>query len=131
MNSHNGDHMDTKTYITNLTFYDLDNGWSQDENGEKSLDFVYNDPKFYGEDSRISRLATTWGRACAAVSLMSNKYQRLFAGAVVEMGDRKGTLEVLWRDDLSRVMFEGVVCGAWEANGEHCHVHGLANGATA
>lgn len=78
------------------------------------------------EASRVSRLIATYGRACAAVALQSNRYRRLFDGAIVEIGDTKGTLNIVWRDQDSRAMFEGVMMGAWEAEGEHMGRHDLA-----
>jgi len=78
------------------------------------------------ETSREARLVATYGRACAAISLQSYRYRKLFDRAIVELGDRKGTLYVVWRDHESRVMFEGVLMGAWEAEGEHMGHHDLA-----
>jgi hypothetical protein len=76
-------------------------------------------------ESRIERLNQVWGYANATAKNLSNKYQRLWDGAITELADRKGTLCVTWRDELSRLMFEGVILGAWEDNGEHAHSHTL------
>ena len=78
------------------------------------------------EGWRLRRLASTWGQACAAVHLLSNRYQRHWNGAIVALGDSKGTLEVTWRDAQSRTMFEGVIMGAWEREGDHAGSHALA-----
>ena len=58
---------------------------------------------------------------------LSYKYQKLWDGAITELADYKGTIYVTWRDELSRAMFNGVILGAWEANGEHMHSHSLAD----
>lgn len=78
------------------------------------------------EPGRIERLLQTWGGACSTIRLLSNRYQRHWDGAVVSMKDHKGTLEVTWRDEQSRVMFEGVIVGAWENEGEYMASHALA-----
>lgn len=80
-----------------------------------------------GKD-RIDRLNNVWGCATAAVMHLSNKYQKLWGGAITELTDRKGTLYITWRDEVSRVMFEGVIMGAWEANGECICAHSLTRG---
>ena len=80
-----------------------------------------------GEDWRVTRLAATWGQACAAVRLLSHRYQRHWAGAITELCDHKGTLQVTWRDEQSRVIFEGVIMGAWEREGEHGGAHRATN----
>lgn len=78
------------------------------------------------EPGRMRRVISTWGAACSAVALMSNRYQRLWDGAVAAIHDHKGTLEITWRDHESRVMFEGVMVGAWQRHGEHASEHKLA-----
>ena len=98
-------------------------------NGESEPDMLADKPPFVAErevDSRVGRLAEVWGHANATVRNLSHKYQRLWSGAITELADYKGTLYVTWRDEVSRVMFEGVILGAWEANGEHAHHHALA-----
>lgn len=58
------------------------------------------------------------------VRLMSNHYQNLFDDAVLNMHDWKGVLEVTC-DHEARVIFEGVVPGAWERIGEPLVSHHL------
>jgi hypothetical protein len=77
--------------------------------------------------SRVQRLHIVWGCANAIVRGMSGKYRRIWNGAIVQLEDSKGTLAVTWRDAESRVMFEGVIAGAWEANAEHMMAHELAH----
>jgi len=77
-------------------------------------------------EQRIPRLAGAYGFARATVRNMSSRYQNAFEGAVLMMVDAKGTLEVYWRDHESRVLFEGVIAGAWENSGEHVVLHKLA-----
>ena len=77
-------------------------------------------------ESRVPRLAETYGFARETVKRMSIGYQNLFDGAVVNLHDHKGTMEVTWRDHEARMMFEGVLAGAWENNGEHMVEHHLA-----
>lgn len=77
-------------------------------------------------ESRVPRLAEAYGHARSAVNQMSVRYQNAFDGAVVNMHDHKGTLQVTWRDHEARVIFEGVVAGGWEAVGEHIVQHHLA-----
>lgn len=116
--------MNTTEYVRSLSFKD-----GQEECGEDSPAVLPTTPKLVAErevDSRIERLNQTWGHANATVRSLSHKYQRLWDGAITELADYKGTLYVTWRDELSRVMFEGVIVGAWEANGEHMHSHSLA-----
>lgn len=81
-------------------------------------------------EDRVSRLAETYGYARETVKRLSVHYQNAFDGAVVSMHDHKGTLEITWRDHESRVIFEGVMAGAWEHNGEHMVEHHLAEGAS-
>jgi len=111
-------------YILSLSFVE-----GHEECGESSPDVLPTVPKLSAErevDSRIERLNQTWGHANATMRNLSHKYQRLWDGAITELADYKGTLYIIWRDEISRVMFEGVIVGAWEANGEHMHSHGLA-----
>jgi hypothetical protein len=102
--------------------------WECEENGEAQPDVLPNKPKLVAErevDSRLERLNEVWGYANGTVKSLSNKYQRLWDGAITELADYKGTLHVTWRDQLSRLMFEGIILGAWEDNGEHAHSHKL------
>lgn len=120
--------MRTDEYLSNLEFHDLGGHW-QDENGEPHQSGLGKAPILSAErevESRIERLNQVWGHAQATARALSNKYQRLWDGAIIKLADHKGTLLVTWRDELSRFMFEGVILGAWEANGEHAHVHGLS-----
>lgn len=116
--------MTTNDYIKTLSFAEGD-----ELCGDDSPTALPTSPKFIAErevDSRIERLNQTWGHANATVRSLSHKYQKLWDGAITELADYKGTIYVTWRDELSRVMFEGVILGAWEANGEHMHSHALA-----
>ena len=108
---------DVSTYLANL--------WSpNDENGAARPEGVPPIPEIQGgEPWRSERLLATWGHACAVVNNMSHKYRRIWEGAIVTIGDTKGTIEVTWRDEMSRVMFEGAIMGGWEANGEHAGRH--------
>ncbi len=78
------------------------------------------------EGWRIDRLNATWGAACLIVKQLSNRYQGHWRGALSAMRDHKGTLELTWRDEQSRIMFEGVIVGAWEGQAECCVSHALA-----
>jgi hypothetical protein len=112
-------------YIKTLSFND-----DEQLSGETRDGFLTTTPKMVGVnevESRVERLNQTWGYADATVRGLSNKYRKLWNGAITELRDYKGTLYVTWRDELSRVMFEGVILGAWEAQGEHMHSHVLAN----
>lgn len=116
--------MNASEYIASLDFSD-----TQEVSGEPSQDLLSHTPRFIAEretESRIDRLHMVWGHAQATAASLSNHYQRHWNGAIVELADYKGTLYVTWRDEISRVMFEGVILGAWEANGEHMHAHRLA-----
>lgn len=108
----------------------FDDNYSISENGESAPEIVARPPAISAtnehEAGRIERLHATWGQACAAVALLSHRYQNHWQGAVVGLHDHKGTLQVTWRDEQSRVMFEGVVMGAWEREGEHAGAHRLA-----
>lgn len=111
-------------YIASLNF-DGDDILS----GERSPEFLVDGPKMVAEreaDMRIERLNRVWGHANAIANSLSNHYKHLWNGAITELADYKGVLTITWRDDLSRVMFEGVILGAWESNGEHLHEHHLA-----
>lgn len=79
-------------------------------------------------EDRVPRLAEAYGHARGAVQQMSVRYQNAFDGAVLNMHDHKGTLEVTWRDHEARVIFEGAIAGGWEAVGEHIVSHRLAAG---
>lgn len=79
------------------------------------------------EPGRIERVTSTFGGACAAVRLLSNRYRNAWDGAIVALHDHKGTLEVTWRDEASRIMFEGAIMGSWEWHGEHMGKHELAS----
>jgi hypothetical protein len=116
--------MDTKQYIGSLSF---DKG--DEECGDDGRESTPTKPELVAErevESRIERLNEVWGHANATVRGLSRKYQRLWDGAITELADYKGTLYVTWRDEVSRVMFEGVILGSWEANGDHMHSHRLA-----
>lgn len=113
-----------------LTF-DFDEDFGLVENGDARPEYGFEMPRLsvYNEAAegfRLQRLASAWGGACATVNLLSNRYQRRWSGAIAVLNDHKGTLEVTWRDEQSRVMFEGVVMGAWERECEHCGAHALA-----
>ena len=113
-----------------LTF-EFDQSFSSCESSEPSRNFGFARPSLSAynqetEGDRIPRLATTWGQACATVALLSNRYQHHWDGAIVAMNDHKGTLEVTWRDEQSRVIFEGVIMGAWERECEHAGCHAVA-----
>lgn len=117
--------MSTHHYIEALQF-----GSGQDEHGEPRPAAGPAKPRLVAEreiQSRLERLSEVWGHANATVRDLSHKYQRMWDGAITELADYKGTLSVSWRDELSRVMFEGVIVGAWEANGEHAHTHHLSH----
>src|SRR5690606_28947401 len=77
------------------------------------------------ETFRIGRVTAAWGSASATVALLSHRYQQQWPGAILAMNDHKGTLEVTWRDEQSRILFEGVMMGAWERSGEHAGSHAL------
>lgn len=116
--------MNTIDYVRTLSFID-----GQEECGDDAPTVLPTSPKLVAErevDTRIERLNQTWGHANATARSLSHKYQKLWDGAITELADYKGTLYVTWRDEVSRVMFEGVILGAWEANGEHMHSHALA-----
>jgi hypothetical protein len=78
------------------------------------------------EKYRLDRLVCAWGAASAAVNLMSDKYQSRWNGAIIYLRDHKGALRIIWRDRQSRIMFEGVIVGAWERYGERWCTHGLS-----
>ena len=114
--------MKVQDYISTLTYGVEENG----EHGDQPAGHV---PKMYAEreaDFRISRLNQVWGSAELVARTLSNAYRRLWDGSIVSLADRKGTLYVTWRDEVSRIMFEGIILGAWEANGEHAHHHEIA-----
>lgn len=121
--------MDLDTFAQALYFVEPDEGF-ESEVGEEELAEWVDGPQLTAynahEPDRLERLSRTLGAAQASVRLMSRRYRRLWVGAVVELHDHKGTLLVTWRDIPSRIMFEGVVLGAWEANGEHLHAHALS-----
>ncbi|WP_426026436.1 hypothetical protein [Brevundimonas sp. TSRC1-1] len=77
-------------------------------------------------ESRVPRLGETYGYARETVRRLSVEYQNAFDTAVLQLHDYKGTLQITWRDHESRVMFGGVMAGAWEHNGEHMVEHHLA-----
>jgi hypothetical protein len=116
--------METREYVSSESF-----NWEFEENGESEPDLVPTKPKLVAEreiETRVERLNELWGYANGTVGSLSNKYQRLWNGAITELADYKGTLYVTWRDELSRLMFEGIILGAWEDNGEHVHSYRLA-----
>ena len=97
--------------------------------GAKSPEVVPSSPEFTAERDegfRYQRLHFVWGHACSTVRLLSKLYQHRWQGAILHLEDSKGVLSVTWRDKESRLAFEGVIVGAWEANGEHSHIHFLA-----
>ncbi|MCC2981268.1 hypothetical protein [Sphingomonas sp. IC4-52] len=69
----------------------------------------------------MERLLLAWGYASAIVAGMSNGYRKHWDGAIVSLDDRKGVIQITWRDEISRIMFEGAILGGWEANGDHAH----------
>lgn len=79
------------------------------------------------EPSRLDRLAAVWLMACEPVELLSARYRRFWRGALISLHDHKGTICVTWRDELSRVVFEGAVMGAWERHGELLGAHTLVH----
>jgi hypothetical protein len=103
--------------------------WDVEENGEGRPAMLPAQPELSAyndhEAGRLERIAATWGSACTAVRLLSYRYQRFWDGAVLALRDHKGTLTVTWRDKDSRSMFEGIVMGAWEHQGEHNGEHTL------
>lgn len=110
--------------------FQFDQDFSQVENGASKPDSTTIAPELsaYNQTSeswRLDRLRSVWGQACAAVSLLSNRYQRHWRGAIVAMEDCKGTLQLTWRDEQSRTMFEGAIMGAWEREGDHAGAHAL------
>lgn len=112
--------------------FEFDPLHSMSEMSEDSPEAVPEPPVFSAyneatEDWRVGRLAQAWGAASATMRLMSNRYQNHWEGAILEMRDHKGTLQLIWRDEQSRVMFEGVIVGAWEMHGECMASHALAN----
>jgi hypothetical protein len=114
-----------------LKFEYQDPHFSSCEIGERPVGEVQFPPPitdYENSDFRRERLLTAWGQACATVALMSHRYQRAWLGAVTSMHDHKGILEVTWRDQQSREIFEGVLVGAWERVGEHAHAHRVASG---
>lgn len=115
---------------TPLTF-EFSQNFTTTENGANSLDFVVGPPAISAtneatEHFRIGRATAAWGSASTTVALLSHRYQNQWPGAIVALNDDKGTLEVTWRDEQSRILFEGVIMGAWERAGEHCGSHALA-----
>lgn len=109
-----------------MDFPYTDADFSVEENGEKRQPIYGEEPSVTAYETphlRDPRLWRAWGRAEAAVVLMSNRYRNAWHGAIVALHDYKGTLRVSWRDHDSRVMFEGVIMGAWEREGEHSGAH--------
>lgn len=77
-------------------------------------------------DDRLLRVTRAWGFAEASVQGLSRRYQAVWEGAILDLTDDKGTLVVQWRDHESRVMFEGIIVGAWERSTvEHLTRHVL------
>lgn len=113
-----------------LTFHFSDD-FTTIENGGDELGYLVDPPSISatnenGDGSLIARVLAAWGQASATVSLLSNRYQHQWPGAIAALNDHKGTLEVTWRDEQSRILFEGVIMGAWERSGEHAGSHALA-----
>ena len=90
---------------------------------EKPILSAYNQQS---EQYRIKRLANAWESASATVSLLSDKYQSRWNGAIESLHDHKGMLRIIWRDKQSRILFEGAIVGAWQRLGEFWCSHGLA-----
>lgn len=108
----------------------FDPDFSTCENGEHARREGFTPPAMSATNpgaSLLERVHATWGRACAAVELQSHRYQHRWQGAIVDLNDDRGTLQVTWRDAQSRVMFEGVIMGAWERECEHAGAHRLAS----
>ena len=106
------------------------------------LGFVFDDGKFeiaeavmpnfsaYNEETeewRLRRLVRVWESADAIVSLLSDKYQSRWNGAIRSLRDNKGMLRVIWRDEQSRILFEGAIAGAWQRLAEFWCSHGLSS----
>lgn len=113
-----------------LTF-DFSHDFTTTENGSDALGYLVDPPSISatnenGDGLLLARVFAAWGQASATVSLLSNRYQRQWPGAIAALNDHKGTLEVTWRDQQSRILFEGVIMGAWERSGEHAASHALA-----
>jgi len=111
--------------------FEFSDDFTMSENGADAPGIVVDPPVVSATNSdteswRIARVMAAWGSASAAVALLSHRYQSQWAGAIVELNDHKGTLEVTWRDEQSRMLFEGVIMGAWERAGEHSGAHALA-----
>lgn len=116
-------------YARMLTYAGPDDLGS-DEIGEAKPIKLADEPEMVAdrdEGFRIHRLHQTWGLAQATVSLLSVKYQLKWDGAILALEDSKGALTVTWKDETSRVLFEGVILGAWEKIGEQLHRHRLAD----
>lgn len=97
-------------------------------NSEYLLEYVVDAPPISATDEEIeswrnARVLSAWGAASAAVSLLSRRYRGQWPGAILALCDRKGALEIIWRDEQSRVLFEGVIMGAWERTGEQANIH--------
>lgn len=113
-----------------LLTFDFNDDFTTTENGEDALGFVVDPPSISatnenGDERLVARVLAAWGQASATVSLLSNRYQHQWPGAIAALNDHKGTLEVTWRDKQSRILFEGVIMGAWERSGEHAGSHAL------
>ena len=113
-----------------LLKFDFSDDFTTIEIGANALTYVVDPPSTSatnenGDGSLVARVLATWGQAYATVSLLSNRYQHQWPGAITALNDNKGTLEVIWRDEQSRILFEGVIMGAWERSGEHAGSHAL------
>lgn len=73
-------------------------------------------PQFWGHppEGKDDRILMAWGFALATVGGLSKAYQAAWLGAITDLCVRKGTLQIQWRDHTSRLMFEGVIVGAYE-----------------
>ncbi|MBY8828893.1 hypothetical protein [Hephaestia mangrovi] len=96
-----------------LTF-DFSDDFTMTENGADALDYVVDPPSISatnenGVGSLVARVFAAWGQASATVSLLSNRYQRQWPGAIAALNDHKGAL-----------------MGAWERLGEPAGSHALA-----
>lgn len=73
--------------------------------------------------ARSARLRTTFLWASETVRRLSSRYQLAWDGAITSLHDDGGRLVVTWRDRDSRLMFEGVIIGAWQLEAEELHGH--------
>lgn len=88
------------------------------------------EPSFWSMDhDQDFRIIAAIGFTQATLRNLSKRYQAAWPEAITEMEVRKGTLQIRWRDHDARVMFEGVIAGAWEnATNEFMVEHFLPGG---